>query len=298
MIDLTLEQRLADFVTYHAHITKIKELNPSYLVVKEVGEGAAPESRLWLTFLYAAYYHIGSALKTWEAYPMPELPAESFLTLPCSTERRGHRSPRKLQKHIEAIIEVAKPNGLTGWVQQIVASTPEKSWERTQTLLGQLWGNGRWACYNTGEMLMKINGYPLKPTDMGHSYSTGPREGLKLLYPDIPEGNSEREVKRLDKISTDLVNLINAQGIEGTIETVETSLCGYHSLVYKRTYVGYEIDTMLSDLHAVPSGLTDKAIAARARIFPPEYLGELTGRIQPELERKRHYAMTGQIVTR
>jgi len=266
------------YLTFHKAQVSSMDMDPVYPVLREIGSSAEKKSAVWLTFLHVAYYHMGSALKAWEEHPFPAKLNKSLLKLPCGIERRNHRKPERLESHINSLVEISNEyDGLDRWVDAYISGDPRQSWSNLQVVLTAPWGNGRWAAYKTSEMLWKVNGYRLQATDMGHEYSSGPREGLKLLFPDAPTGNSPEEVQYLDALGDLLVEKLRSNGAIASVETAETSLCDFHSMIKGRYYTGIDIDHMQEQLIEVKSGLTQKAFLARKLVLPNQFLGELNG---------------------
>lgn len=284
-----------DYVAFHKEQIRSWDIDPVYPILKYIIKDVEPESGLWLTFLHVAYYNIGSALAVWCRYPMPTLPQDNFLKYPCGTERRAHRSPEKLKKHL---IDLLKRKPLVGFVNQAIVDDPLRSWSRMEIMLRNVWGNGRWATFKTSEMLMKVNDLPLQATDMGHKNGSGAKHGLKLLFSNSPTGNSPKDIAVLDKISKQLVDRLGQEGATATLETAETSLCDFHSMFRGRYYVGHDIDAMQQQLLSFPSMLTEKAFEARSKSIPVQYLGEINGWEKPDEQRKRAYRDKQQLLFR
>jgi len=284
-----------DYVAFHTEQITSWDIDPVYPVLNHLIKDVDKESGLWLTFLHVAYYHIGSALAVWHEYPYPTLPDDHFMKFPCGTERRAHRDPAKLKKHLTDLLTYAP---IESFVNRAITNDPRRSWARMEIMLQTIWGNGRWATFKTSEMLMKVNGLPMEATDMGHKNGSGSKHGLKLLYPNAPTGNSQRDIKLLDNMSEQLVERLRAEGAPATLETAETSLCDFHSMLEGRYYVGYDIDAMISQLRAVPSPLTEKAFEARRATIPMKYLGEINGWETTDDERKRAYKQQRAILFR
>ena len=258
------------------------------------------DTGVWLTFLHVAYYNIGSALQVFALHKDPTQPGSDLLKLPCATERRAHRLPTKLARHLQELANISLYHGgLHAWMHRhIVWGDPVASWHAMSRELQTVYGNGRWAAYKTCEMLWKVNGFNLAAPDMGHANSTGPRHGMALLYQNLPQDNSQSTIRLLDGLSLDVINNLEQRNVKATIETAETSLCDFHALVDGRYYVGHDIDGMQQQLITTPSNLTARAFAARRKTIPNEYLGELGGWVGVQADRKRIYRDTGQIITR
>jgi hypothetical protein len=284
-----------DYVSFHTEQIKSWDIDPVYPVLKYINKDVDAESAIWLTFLHVAYYHIGSALAVWHEYPYPAIPSDDMLKLPCGTERRAHRDPAKLKKHLTDLI-TREP--LSEFVNRAITNDPRRSWARMELMLQTIWGNGRWATFKTSEMLMKVNDLALEATDMGHKNGSGSKHGLKLLFPNAPMGNSKRDIAILDKISEELVERLREVGAPATLETAETSLCDFHSMLEGRYYVGYDIDAMMKQLRDVPSPLTEKAFEARRATIPMNYLGEINGWETTDDERKRAYKQQRAVLFR
>jgi hypothetical protein len=277
------------------------EIDDVYPVLKEFGKilNLDPEEAVWLTFLYVAYYHMGSTLIVFEQHRAPALPAPALLKLPTGTERRSHRVPKRLQRHLEALMSLAENNGgLRAWISRYAQSDPVSNWNSVIAALESIYGNGRWAAYKTAEMLWKINGLNLQAPDMGHAHSSGPRKGLALLYDNLPTGNNKSDVQALDNLSMSLLADLAALGVDARIEEAETSLCDIHALAEGHYYMGMDIDQMLENLLACPSPLVEQMFEARRRAIPAHYLGELNGWTGVDKDRKRVFKETGIMVVR
>ncbi len=287
---------LREYLEFHQVQQYSTDMDPIYPVLKYIIDKTRihREESIWLTFLYVAYYNIGSALLAFEKYPTPELPSD-LLKLPCATERRNHRTPENLKKHLTNYVDIYWwYDGFENWLLNDFCEHPKMNWEITQEKLQQVWGNGRWACYKTAEVLWKVNGLNLEATDMGHAHSSGSRKGLELLYNNLPKGNTENEIKLLDTISDDLVLYMKRCGLEVSIETAETSLCDFNSLRKGKYYSGIDIDHMQEDLIKTPSVYTDLAFEGRRKLIPNEYLGELNGWDGVRKEKKKEYVIQQQ----
>jgi Alpha-glutamyl/putrescinyl thymine pyrophosphorylase clade 2 len=269
----------ADYARFHRIQVASRDIDPVYPVYRQLAAdlGLTAEDRTRLVLLHVAYYHAGSALAALDG---------AHWRLPCGTERRGHRDDRQLRRHLDGLAQAgAQPGGYTAFLRPRAGS-----WDALTARLRELPGNGRWAAYKAAEMLQKVCGYAVTAPDMGHAHSSGPRHGLALLYPGIPEGNSPADIARLDAISAAL-----AAGLPAPVEEAETTLCDFHAMHGGRYYPGHDIDVMLAQLIAVQSGLTAAFLAARRAVLPPAYLGEIHGWSGVDRGRCRAYRDTGQI---
>jgi hypothetical protein len=131
--------------------------------------------------------------------------------------------------------------------------------------------------------LATVHKFPLKPTDAGHDFSSGPRKGLVDCYPESAAitGFKPDAVNALDKLTHDLQEFLNINvGSHVPVEQVETVLCDWHSLLKGGYYVGHDIDVMLEQANkAVASGTLnevdyDELMFAREQAFAHCWLGE------------------------
>jgi amino acid-DNA transferase-like protein len=289
------------FHAFHEMQLNSWDVDPVYPVLKHILAGASPAQRIWAGLLHVAYYDLGSALAVYAACPTPQVPPAAMLKYPCGTERRAHRDPRVLARHLAALTDLHRLHGgLYNWLAEAV---PYGYQGAAQTLTS-VWGNGRWATYKACELLAHLM-TPVKPawraflpTDMGHANSSGPRHGLELLLPGQPTGNTAAAIDHLDAVSLDLCADLADHGTPAPPPTVETSLCDYHALTTGRYYPGHDIDQMQTQLDRTPSALTAAAYTARAATIPKTYLGEVNGWHGTDPLLRREYARTGILTTR
>lgn len=280
-----------DYARFHGLALESRDVDPVYPVLRAlaVAQGLTPEDVTRLVMHHVAFYHLGSAL----AYYTGERGK-----LPTGVERRGHRDPKQLNRHLAALRAVERqPGGYTGHLATGLPADPYAAWGVLMGRLLALHGNGRWAAYKSAEMLWKVCDYPVAAPDMGHAYSSGPRKGLALLTA-VPEGNSATAVGELDGISEYLCGWLAGLGHAAPVEEVETTLCDFHSLYKGNYYVGHDIDQMLRQLLDVQSSLTKQALAARGAALPWWYLGEVRGWAGVDRDRRTFYRRTGQIAIR
>lgn len=294
------EYRL-DYGLWHHLQVASGDIDPMYPVLKRVADYRAltADERAWSVFLHVAWYHPGSTFAAMGMWPLPDgtMPNE-VSTFPCGTERRGHRSLPRLIKHLNSLrttFAQMEKSSVDAWVRlHVLEGEPFLSWHNlTNALLG-IDGNGRWAAYKTVEMLQKVCGYELAAPDAGHAYSSGPRHGLKLLYPDAPDGNSAADISRLDAMTSALAYRLG----EDDIAQVETTLCDFDSMVKGRYYTGHDIDAMQAALldERVRQHIHEDVWEARRESFSAEYLGEIGGWVGVRKELNTRYKSEGRLL--
>ena len=287
---------VATYAQWHRLQVTTGDLDPVYPVLGQLVAAwdLNRDEVAWLIALHVAYYHLGSTLAAFSrtngsARGLPATPAalaaSGLLSLPCATERRGHRSPAPLAHHLLAIASVHREGGYawharSGW-----------DWAQLNEQLVTIDGNGRWAAYKTAELFQKVAQVPMIAADAGHRYSSGPRKGLELLYPDLPTGQDPDTIAHLDKLTAELSTELG----EPDLAQVETSLCDFHSLTKGTYYLGHDIDAMLAQLldPHVPDSTHRDVWQARAYAFDSSLLGEVRGWAGPRVALKPMYRAFG-----
>lgn len=289
---------LDDYARFHKLALETHDVDPVYPVLRGISDelGWDEERRTWAVLAHVAYYDLGSALQAIDADKW--LPGLTF-----GTERRNHRVPARFEKHWTALEHKSVIYaGFYPWLRDaLVPGDPVASWGSVTDALLDVWGNGRWAAYKTCEMLAEVVGMPLEAPDMGHAHSSGPRQGLNLLFAGANQytGNDKGTVKLLDDFSTLLCKVLAERGLPARVENVETTLCDFHALHGGRYYVGHDIDQMLEQLHHSPDNtMKFAAFQARSGAFDEAYLGERGGWDGIDKSRNKAYKEHGLILTR
>jgi len=298
-MNFTRHKLWRDYSKFHSLAVTTGDVDPAYPVLRAYGAALDREQALWLTFCHVAFYNLASSTGAHQKHPTPlSLATDNNATRsPTGTERRGFRNPDNLIRHLLDLQERIESRGsLRAWIAEITfGSSPEDRWRNAEIGLSGLFGNGRWASYKTAEILSKVNGYPLHAPDMAHENSTGPRKGL-ALFGVSANSNSPGEIAGLNSASADLVATLadlDAPGAE--TETVETTLCDFHSLHRGHYYVGHDIDEQLKQsIHPV-TDRTAAILRARSASFHPLLLGENNDWTGPDKQRSTAYQRTGLI---
>lgn len=296
-----LTTRREDYYAFHEIQVECRDMDPAYPVLNDVCRALDldTEHRLWLVLLFTSYYHLGSALAALPDATDPKWALRAVQDLPCATERRGHWYRPRLERHLKAVQELAQQSGgLAQWFLSDLHGTPEENWKQVQHRAGLLPGNGRWASFKTTELIQQVIGPDVAAPDMQHAHSSGPRKGLGLLFANLPADNDPASIALLDAFSRQLVQDMRRRGLKVSVETAETSLCDFHSMVSGRYYPGRDIDQMQLQLASVPSVFDPYAWRARRRVLPEHYLGEVTGRNGIDRQAMVAYRTTGRIPVR
>lgn len=291
------EQGREDFrllVKFARHLMASRDIDPLYPIMENMIEEQEMdlETALWFTFLYVAWYNLPSAYAAFLACPEPrkrvlELDGARW---PTGIERRSNRGG-VVFKHIADYLEKVEYYGdqLTLYTNDdldinspVVGKNDHVGWHIVNHQIQSIWGNGRWAAYKHCEILRRVNGFPIAAPDMGHQFSSGPREGLEMLYGPI-RGEGAAAIQRLNDYSEDFLRRLSRKGVEADIEEGETILCNYKSLAKGKYYVGHDVDELQEQIElSVEDGRhTARRVQpiynARMATIPSQYLGELNG---------------------
>lgn len=275
-------ERLIGFASEHV---SSQDIDPVYPVLEQYLAGHGPEHQAWTVLCYVAFYNLPAGLQFAKECEYPSELDYGFVVrladqLPKGTERRGFRRPGYLHRHLASVRALAAEHGsVEGWLRLALENTAEANWRVLQINLRRAWGNGRWAAYKTGEILSTVLDYPVRPTDAGHAWSSGPRQGLALFYGPV-QGNGPRAVAKLDAQTEELRGRLKDDGVPLTVEQLETVLCDFHSHQQGRYYVGHDIDQMWKQVtDAMNNGWLDLILyeqlrTIRAKVFDQQYLME------------------------
>lgn len=296
---------LADYAVFHAMEIRTGDVDPVYRVLRRLSPFYSNREMALLSFLHVAYYDLGSALRAYGHLggKVDFGAIDTIMGFPCGTERRGMRDRNEMRKHLHALFTIdAEFAGLHRWAAQF------PTYGELFGALQGIYGNGRWAAYKTSELLSwsmrdYLEGAHLwEPTDMGHAHSSGPRQGLELLWAGLPlpAGHGAQAVRRLDAVSEALVVELHREGIWASQATAETTLCDFHSLVKGRYYPGHDINQMGEQLDRAWRLVKDgPLLGARSHVAQAivasvdEFEGEAVKPV--DKARRKTYQATGKI---
>ncbi len=267
-----------DFRRFCGYQLASEDVDPLYPVLSHClwQLNLSTEERFQLVFLYLAYYNLASALQVWLSSGRVSPLHIDSAKLPTGTERRNLRGGVKMNEHLASL---AQYRPLSTWLTEDLSFRPKmakENWKLVSRRLESVEGNGRWAAYKGCEVLQKVLNLPLRASDAGHAFSTGPRKGLALFYPGVP-GNSPLAIEALDIQTEGLRNRLAADEVSMGVEQLETMLCDWHSVMSAHYYVGHDIDLNLQDLAKAPRAVAVMLLEARQASFDEMWLGEKRG---------------------
>jgi len=178
----------ADFVTFaRAHLATW-DIDPAYPVLRETyaSEKLDPETALWRTLVYLAFYDLSSAEKAWIFYPTPShVDPSRLMGYKTGIERRGFRGNTKAGEHLNATLDlVTKAGGLLRWVEQAIDEGDETGWRMVRLFFQGLPYCGPWASYKWADLLKWVHGYKITADDIGvggKGETAGPIPGMVAL---------------------------------------------------------------------------------------------------------------------
>lgn len=248
----------------------------------------------WFGALYLHTYNVPGALAIFEKFPDPEDLAGDFEWVKKNWDGLGIRKERRAVRTVEKFTR-----GLRSWaklVQHIPTTIPQ--WNRIKNPeerfrfafkdVCEVYGVGRYIAPKYVEFLRRYCGSTAQAYDVLAKDGWGPRTGLSYLFPDyadaLLEGGEGADVVALTErlANQALDRLADEYGLALDHYELQVLLCNYKSAWENRTrYPGgahdAEEDCALKiELHW-GDRFTQDMRAARAKLFPPEVLGEVGG---------------------
>ncbi len=265
------------------------DYDPFHLLLREVEKGMDDETALWFSCLFIAHYNPGSA---WVAFHNTEYLEWREWDLPIETARRALYGGR-IYEHLDDLCRKAKAaGGLRSLFSESFGEDRHSNWHILRRNIGQIYGAGRWAEYTFGEILQKVHGFEVTPTDMGNNGSSGPRNGLILL---MGAGNDEAGTKLYEHAQ----QYVTADFFDYAV--LESVSCDFNSMNKGKYYVGRDIDRQQHRIIRAEERTCKTLYAlweARARVFSHKYLGERNGWYGIDKDRLKHYVSTGEVIDR
>lgn len=270
------------FIAFAGRQLETRDYDPFHPMLWKLQEGMNAEQGLWSSFLYMAFYSMGSSFCAWStSQPLERLPdhADGWHI---GLQRRNLRAS-SVVKHVEDMSTKAREYGsIEAWLTDGFGKDLKANWRVLIDRLESVWGNGRWAAYTTAELFQKVNRLRVEPSCMGLEGATGPRKGLiklaglrKDVELDVLEAYGDALVAKLREIHPDPGIPWARHGYDYAM--VESTLCDFYGLTQGRYYVGRDIDRiagrMVAQRDRAPVKL-DPLWDARAQMFPKYLLTE------------------------
>jgi hypothetical protein len=265
-----------DWALFEGFVTREKALGgpDPQLDTLVVMTDADERTALWQLGCFAATYAVGPAEVLWQHWDHDTPPPEQWLRerwegLPLRRERRAVRTPVKLARCLESYSAWA-----AGFRQE-----QQQTWEQLWGALTPIWGMGRYINLKLAELLHRRFGTPAQDSLMAAG-GWSPRKGMASLYPEHSElllgGDTAAEVAAVEELATQLRATLAERGIRLSWFELQVFLCEYKQAMRAKKYPGRSHDTELTYWRTAQShfGSGSTMLEARARLFPPEVLGE------------------------
>lgn len=235
----------------------------------------SPHNRARLALTYMAYYQDGSAWR----YLLGGGKAGGVdpLSLPISYQRRNLFGGR-IARHLA---DLEGRGDLAAWLGSA------GDWAGVVGLLGEVYGNGRWASYTSAEMLAGM-GLCSVPQGYAIAGSSGPSEGLGFLG-----------LPATERAAASLHRSLLGEGVDGRPEVFESYLCNWSRVCKGDFYVGQNLDRQQGRLRKVETLLGvafRQPWRARLAVLPRDGLGEVSGWAGVDKKRAKAYRDTGRVL--
>jgi hypothetical protein len=292
---------LDSFLEFSQHQLDTSDFDMHHPVLERLGQDCDDESKIWLTFLYMAFYNEASAWSSFVDAGREPAPLNFFY--PVDVQRRNLRTALSMHQHFDSLLSRARYHG--GFREMLthnLTGKPVEDWNILVNNVQSHWGNGRWASYTTAETLQKINAIPVTVADIGIHRSTGPLFGITRIFGHgDPDYHEECAVELLEIMKASLILRVPHLD-DGHIDlgVVESLLCDYAGLVKGTFYAGRNIDRIMDRTDRVTAKRPDASVAEiwdmRRDVIPSKYRGEDNGWRGIDKWRLRIFRDTGRIL--
>ncbi len=256
--------------------------------------GLDKNTAIWWTAVYLAYYHLGSAIKGWEAYPKPEhIRKKDWVELFYFKQRRCFRGNTHARDQLNELLKVSDGN-LVGWTDHLVGDGGEEGWTRVREAAASLPYHGPWSSYKWADLIRWVHQYPITAPDIGNKpgSTAGPIAGLTSLT-----GLDWRRCSEDNQLHRNVMSCIIDLGCPlAGLDHLESLCCDYQSIINGRYYNGHDIDRDLKQLQGSQGEYSKLLWRVRYRTFDYRLLGEFGGWSEPRSPLKTAYKTRGMIV--
>lgn len=268
-----------NFLRFSKFQLRSRDIDPVYPVLKRYYKlrELSQEERLWFTFIFCAYYDLGSAEIFFDLHPKPKHLKKELPALPTGVERRGMRGTnggKLVRRHLNAVVLQGAlvpiggddNAGTIGW-------TALRKWYETSFPF-----TGPWSSYKFADLMRNVHRANITAPDLGiggGGKKAGPVPGLVSLT-----GRDWEECAKNINLQEDILHEAHRMKEEGYLgdemydgmEELETCLCDFNSATHGRYYVGHDIDQMEAQLRG--AGASKVMFKARCLALDSKYLGE------------------------
>lgn len=257
---------------FDAHIPFLKELCGELELTKE--------QSVWMGLLYMGYYNEACAYTAFKRPGVKQKKVLPPMDLPIETQRRNLYGGR-IRRHFEDLY-TRSPH--LPWLEGA------NNWEDLLSIVGSVYGNGRWARYTTSELLTHLGRLPYEPDCFEILESSGPRAGLHWLGLEPSEMNAMA-----------VLRMMADEGVKVSVSQLESLLCDWAGMNKGTFYAGRNIDRQQGRIIKVAALLGSKVdlsllYVIRKRVFPGYSRGESNGWQGIDKKRLKAYKETGKVL--
>jgi len=274
-VSVVSDQRLfADFCQFGKAHVATRDVDPMYYVLPRYYRlcGFGRETAAWYTFLFVAWYHLGSVERVFRLHPRPgpifNVPAGTVFGL----DRRCFRGVgnRAVLDHVNAAV-AAFGRRPYSWSASVAGAGGEAGWQALfQAFKALPWG-GHWSAYKWCKLMKNAFGLPIESPRVGQASGgerAGPIPGLVKLT-GLPWKRCATDVG----LHRALLAEMNARGVPYKgLDNLDCGLCNFNGVTIGRYYLGKNIDAQQGAL----KGANPVLWAARD-VIPSDRRGELNG---------------------
>lgn len=292
--DRSAEWHHSMFVEFTRRKLEVGEPSPHLAIMGWITRDFSLEDRVYALGCYAATYCLPSAQVIWTLYPAarvrvgrPALLAwltENWSGIVTRTERRCVRSPQKMMECLCSLVEWMDRDfsALAALPQELSRENYDRVWESVSGIKFF----GRYINIRFVEGLRRYCGVPAMLYDIRSVGGWSPKRALAYLYPEraaalLQEG---AEGDRLtDRLAYELLAQVCKELPAVNEYVLAAMLCEFKSAFENRKqFVGHTIDQepdLYDKVQRYWGDAVDRDLLwrARAALFPPEVLGEVSG---------------------
>lgn len=266
-----------DFCRFSIRQLESWDIDPMYPTLYEYYKSKKfnKEEALWRTFIFVAWYHVGSAEISWSIWPEPQKIPDGLskgTKFSTGTERRLFRGRfNDFVTHVNNFVEITNGN-IKSWVEKHVSVGGEEGWYNLRQAFEKVKFNGPWASYKFADIVKNVHKYPITANDIGvggGSETAGPIPGMVKLT-----GKNWKECARDIALQKGLLDYSISMGVPfNGLDQLETALCDFNSLYKGKYYSGHDIDHQMDQLKNSGASLWE----ARGGAIPTNFRGEVNG---------------------
>lgn len=276
-----------EFVRYE---TAVGGPDPHMATTAAMSQDCSREELLWRAGCYLGVYNVPTAEQLWRAFPWPVTQPqliepwlrEHWAGIVTRRERRSVRRPEQLARYLTEYREFVVNIGGLSWFIGGGAGAYEAAW----TDVMRVYTLGRYVAIKLLEFYRRYAALGwLEMPDLRLKGGWSPRQGLVLLRPSeidlLLSDESPAQNARVEEIAEEERQIFGERtGILLDRFRWQVLLCdAKQALVGKRQFPGRSLDSeiMYATKIAPYWGADSDMWAARAKLFPPSSLGEISG---------------------